>query len=98
MGPMLFDCLLAARSRKTAVSLAGATGAGDLSALDCQHRRQCALCRAILSSSNCGEDGMPEMRGGCLCGQIRYSANAEPVLLAVCHCKNCQKQAGTAFS
>jgi hypothetical protein len=41
---------------------------------------------------------MPEMRGGCLCGQIRYSANAEPAFLAVCHCKNCQKQAGTAFS
>ena len=41
---------------------------------------------------------MPEMRGGCLCGQVRYSANAEPALVAVCHCKNCQKQAGTAFS
>ncbi len=41
---------------------------------------------------------MPEMRGGCLCGRIRYSADAEPVFLAVCHCKNCQKQAGTAFS
>lgn len=41
---------------------------------------------------------MPEMRGGCLCGKVRYSANAEPVLTAVCHCKNCQKQAGTAFS
>lgn len=41
---------------------------------------------------------MPEMRGGCLCGQVRYSANAEPAFLAVCHCKNCQKQAGTAFS
>jgi len=39
-----------------------------------------------------------EMRGGCLCGQVRYSANAEPALIAVCHCKNCQKQAATAFS
>lgn len=41
---------------------------------------------------------MREMRGGCLCGQVRYSANAEPALIAVCHCKNCQKQAATAFS
>ncbi|HEV2362815.1 MAG TPA: GFA family protein [Caulobacteraceae bacterium] len=41
---------------------------------------------------------MPRMRGGCLCGQVRYFADAEPAFLAVCHCKNCQKQAGTAFS
>jgi hypothetical protein len=41
---------------------------------------------------------MREMRGGCLCGQVRYIATAEPALVAVCHCKNCQKQAGTAFT
>jgi hypothetical protein len=29
---------------------------------------------------------------------VRYSAEAEPVFTAVCHCRNCQKQAGTAFS
>jgi hypothetical protein len=44
------------------------------------------------------EAKMPEMRGGCLCGKVRYSANADPAMVAVCHCKNCQKQAGTAFS
>jgi hypothetical protein len=44
------------------------------------------------------EDDMRTILGGCLCGQVRYSANAEPALVAVCHCKNCQKQAGTAFS
>jgi hypothetical protein len=41
---------------------------------------------------------MPEIKGGCLCGQVRYSANAEPLFTGICHCKNCQKQAGTAFS
>jgi hypothetical protein len=41
---------------------------------------------------------MQEIKGGCLCGQVRYSAAAEPALVALCHCKNCQKQAGTAFS
>ena len=41
---------------------------------------------------------MPEMRGGCLCGQVRYSATAEPALVAVCHCKNCQRSAGSPFA
>ena len=41
---------------------------------------------------------MANLVGGCLCGKIRYSSTAEPVMTAVCHCKNCQKQAGTAFS
>lgn len=41
---------------------------------------------------------MREMRGGCLCGKVRYSANADPAMVAVCHCRNCQKQAATAFS
>ena len=38
------------------------------------------------------------IKGGCLCGQVRYTANAEPAFTGVCHCKNCQKQAGSAFS
>jgi hypothetical protein len=41
---------------------------------------------------------MPEMTGGCLCGQLRYTANAEPVFTGVCHCKDCQKESGTAFN
>src|SRR5580765_9093163 len=41
---------------------------------------------------------MPQIAGGCLCGKIRYSANAEPAFTGVCHCRNCQKQGGTAFS
>lgn len=36
--------------------------------------------------------------GGCLCGQVRYSVNAEPQICVTCHCKNCQRQAGTALS
>ena len=41
---------------------------------------------------------MVEITGGCLCGQVRYSANAEPAFVGVCHCTHCQKQTGTAFS
>ena len=42
---------------------------------------------------------MPRMMtGGSLCGRIRYSAEAEPLMTAICHCKHCQRQSGTAFS
>ena len=41
---------------------------------------------------------MREMSGGCLCGQVKYSANADPAFVGVCHCKNCQRTSGTAFS
>jgi hypothetical protein len=41
---------------------------------------------------------MVEMTGGCLRGQVRYSANADPAFAGVCHCTHCQKQTGTAFS
>jgi hypothetical protein len=36
--------------------------------------------------------------GGCLCGKVRYEIAVEPVVTAICHCKNCQKQSGAAFS
>ena len=36
--------------------------------------------------------------GGCLCGQVHYSLEGEPAATAICHCKNCQKQGGGAFS
>lgn len=36
--------------------------------------------------------------GGCLCGAVRYRVPASPLSMAVCHCRDCQKQAGSAFS
>lgn len=41
---------------------------------------------------------MSNIVGGCLCGGVRYEADAEPVLTAVCHCRQCQKQTSSAFS
>lgn len=38
------------------------------------------------------------LTGGCLCGQARYTVESEPLFTGVCHCKNCQRQAGSAFS
>jgi hypothetical protein len=41
---------------------------------------------------------MPQITGGCRCGQLRYSTNAEPAFTGVCHCTSCQKETGTAFN
>ncbi|MBL6749267.1 MAG: GFA family protein [Nevskia sp.] len=41
---------------------------------------------------------MSRIEGGCLCGAVRYRSGAEPVATAVCHCKHCQRQSGSAFS
>ena len=40
---------------------------------------------------------MPSMIGGCLCGDVRYSASGDPVVTSICHCRDCQKQTGSAF-
>jgi hypothetical protein len=41
---------------------------------------------------------MSKIVGGCLCGAIRYTSSAPALMQAVCHCKHCQRQTGTAFS
>src|SRR4051794_24574074 len=41
---------------------------------------------------------MGKIDGQCLCGAVTYSCNADPVFTAVCHCRDCQRQTGTAFS
>ena len=41
---------------------------------------------------------MADIVGGCLCGNVRYRSDAEPVMTAVCHCSFCQKQTSSAFS
>ncbi len=35
--------------------------------------------------------------GGCQCGYIRYRLEGRPSGLSVCHCKDCQRQSGSAF-
>ena len=41
---------------------------------------------------------MPKVEGGCLCGKVRYTIDAEPAFIGVCHCTDCQKFTGSAFS
>jgi hypothetical protein len=40
---------------------------------------------------------MRKFTGGCLCGRIRYSGEAEIVRMIACHCTNCQRFTGSAF-
>jgi len=41
---------------------------------------------------------MQEMKGGCLCGAVRYVLKGEPRAIAICHCTPCQKQTGSVLS
>lgn len=36
--------------------------------------------------------------GGCFCGRIRYRLNARPMFVHCCHCRDCQRQTGSAFA
>jgi hypothetical protein len=44
-----------------------------------------------------GEAAMTNHEGGCLCGEMRYEALADPVNVTVCHCQFCQRATGTAY-
>jgi hypothetical protein len=46
---------------------------------------------------------MPELpafpvEGGCICGVVRYRLKAPPLGVYNCHCKDCQRQSGAAYS
>ena len=35
--------------------------------------------------------------GRCLCGEISYSVDEEPLFTGNCHCKDCQRASGSAY-
>ena len=37
------------------------------------------------------------IRGGCLCGALRYEATAEPIFAGLCYCADCRKASGSGF-
>jgi hypothetical protein len=36
--------------------------------------------------------------GGCLCGKVRYTFSAHPIFSGNCHCRDCQKSSGSAYT
>jgi hypothetical protein len=45
-----------------------------------------------------GGDIMPDRKGGCLCGAVRYVLKDDPQAVAICHCTHCKKQSGSILS
>lgn len=40
---------------------------------------------------------MGELAGGCSCAKVRYRMVSAPMFVHCCHCKDCQRQTGSAF-
>ena len=40
---------------------------------------------------------MKNLEGGCSCGAVRYRLASPPLFVNSCHCKDCQRQTGSAF-
>lgn len=40
---------------------------------------------------------MSVAEGGCLCGDVRYAVESQPVRTTVCHCRFCQRATGAAY-
>jgi hypothetical protein len=40
---------------------------------------------------------MAELSGSCACGAVRYRLADQPMFVHCCHCKDCQRQTGSAF-
>jgi hypothetical protein len=41
---------------------------------------------------------MKKIEGSCLCGNVQYTSDAGPLVVALCNCTHCQKQSGAACS
>jgi hypothetical protein len=38
------------------------------------------------------------LTGGCACGQLRFRMQGPPIVVHACHCRDCQRETGSAFA
>ncbi|WP_457324006.1 GFA family protein [Roseateles sp. P5_E11] len=41
---------------------------------------------------------MTTYSGECLCGRVKLAARGEPLRVGICHCMDCRKESGSAFT
>jgi hypothetical protein len=41
---------------------------------------------------------MTQLKGGCICGAVRYECHTAPIFSGNCHCSDCQKASGGGYS
>jgi len=41
---------------------------------------------------------MNPIKGGCLCGNVRFEATGQPYRVGLCHCMDCRKHVGSLFN
>jgi hypothetical protein len=61
----------------------------------CSERHGMRDCVPIVTGSEDAMDG--GLEGGCACGAVRYRLDSAPMFVHCCHCRDCQRQTGSAF-
>jgi hypothetical protein len=51
-----------------------------------------------LTMDSAEDPSVPVHEGGCPCGAVRYRVLGSPLSVSICHCVNCQRNSGSAFS
>lgn len=41
---------------------------------------------------------MAKFTGSCMCGNVQFHAEGDPMFMANCHCEDCRKSSGAAYS
>jgi hypothetical protein len=51
----------------------------------------------VVETSGSGQGTAQNFEGGCACGNVRYQLLSAPMFVNCCHCRDCQRQTGSAF-